>query len=166
MPDCCHNTCATSASIIGPNGLHRMVYDKEMMPEKLLTSLVLKAQENTQMYGRRPYGVGCLVMGYYNGSVALHQFMPNATAMPHHAIAIGSRSQSARTYLERHLDAIKVSGRDEGIRHGLKALLSGIEQTDAKSVCIAVVTKDGVEMLEDEKVEPFIAQVQDQMLVE
>ncbi len=35
---------------------------------------------------------------------------------------MGSRSQSARTYLERHLDEFPGSSLDELISHGLKAL--------------------------------------------
>eukprot|EP00834_Sanchytrium_tribonematis_P000705 NODE_13_length_54415_cov_0.522424.p39 type:complete len:137 gc:universal NODE_13_length_54415_cov_0.522424:6378-6788(+) len=136
------------------------------MPQKLMNTMLLKAQENTQTYGRRPYGVGCLIMGYHNDSIQLYQFMPNATAFPYHAVAIGNRSQSARTYLERNMDSIKECTKEEGITHGLKALLSGVEKIDQESVCIAVVTKNGVELLEGEKLAPYLAQVQDQMQVE
>ena len=125
--------------------------------------MLLKAQENTQRYGRRPYGVGCLMMGYHNGSVQLYQFMPNATAFPYHSIAIGNRSQSARTYLERNLDTIKKSTREEAIIHGLKSLLSGVEKIDEKSVCISIVSKDGVEILEDAALAPYLEQVKDQV---
>ncbi len=136
------------------------------MPQKLMNTMILKAQENTQKYGRRPYGVGCLMMGFYNNTVQLYQFMPNATAFPYYSIAIGNRSQSARTYLERNLDEIKTSTKEQAILHGLKALLSSVEKVDKKSVCIAVITKSGVELLEDEKLEPYLSQVQDQMEVE
>eukprot|EP00835_Amoeboradix_gromovi_P003621 NODE_247_length_12991_cov_0.678328.p7 type:complete len:137 gc:universal NODE_247_length_12991_cov_0.678328:4110-3700(-) len=136
------------------------------MPQKLMNTMLLKAQANTQRYGRRPYGVGCLMLGYHNGAVQLYQFMPNATAFPYHAIAIGNRSQSARTYLERNLDSIKKCTKEEGIIHGLRSLLSGVEKIEPKSVCIAVVSKDGVQMLEDENLEPYLNQVQDQMQTE
>ena len=136
------------------------------MPQKLMNTMLLKAQENTQRYGRRPYGVGCLIMGYHSGTVQLYQFMPNATAFPFHSIAIGNRSQSARTYLERNLDAIKKCTKEEAIVHGLKSLLSGVEKIDSKSVCIALVSKEGVEILEDAALEPYLNQVQDVMQVE
>jgi 20S proteasome alpha/beta subunit len=37
-------------------------------------------------------------------------------------MAIGSRSQSARTYLEKHLDKFMESDLEELIKHGLRAL--------------------------------------------
>ena len=37
-------------------------------------------------------------------------------------MAIGARSQSARTYLERHLDDFSDATREELIRHALRAL--------------------------------------------
>ncbi|KAK6032188.1 hypothetical protein OSTOST_01642, partial [Ostertagia ostertagi] len=38
------------------------------------------------------------------------------------ASSIGARSQSARTYLERHLDKFRTASADELIRHALLAL--------------------------------------------
>lgn len=37
-------------------------------------------------------------------------------------MAIGSRSQSARTYLEKFLDSFKTCTKQELLKHGLKAL--------------------------------------------
>lgn len=37
-------------------------------------------------------------------------------------MAIGSRSQSARTYLERNLDAFKEASLEELLKHGMRAL--------------------------------------------
>lgn len=37
-------------------------------------------------------------------------------------MAVGSRSQSARTYLEKHLDEFPNCETDELIKHGLRAL--------------------------------------------
>jgi len=37
-------------------------------------------------------------------------------------MAIGSRSQSARTYLERNLEAFKEASLEELLKHGMRAL--------------------------------------------
>ena len=37
-------------------------------------------------------------------------------------MAIGARSQSARTYLEKHLEEFKDSDLEELVKHGLRAL--------------------------------------------
>jgi 20S proteasome subunit alpha 6 len=44
------------------------------------------------------------------------------------ACAIGARSQMARTYLERNLDQITASTRDELVTHGLRALKETLSQ--------------------------------------
>ena len=43
---------------------HMYLYGTEMKAEGLVSELSKKAQVNTQRYGRRPYGVGLLVIGY------------------------------------------------------------------------------------------------------
>ncbi|CAI8032073.1 Proteasome subunit alpha type-1 [Geodia barretti] len=57
----------------------------------------------TQVYGRRPYGVGMLVAGYDDVGPHLYQTCPSSNYYDCRAMAIGSRSQSARTYLENKL---------------------------------------------------------------
>ena len=44
------------------------------------------------------------------------------------ACAIGARSQMARTYLERNLEAFAECGRKELVVHGLKALKESLSQ--------------------------------------
>lgn len=63
-----------------------------------------EAQINTQQYGRRPYGVGLLVIGYDQTGPHLFECTPTGNNFEYYAQGIGSRSQSARTYLERHFE--------------------------------------------------------------
>lgn len=44
------------------------------------------------------------------------------------ACAIGARSQMARTYLERHLEEFVECGREELVKHGLRALKESLAQ--------------------------------------
>jgi hypothetical protein len=57
---------------------------------------------NTQEYGRRPYGVGFLVIGLDHTGPHLYEFSPSGTSFEYFAVSIGARSQSAKTYLEKH----------------------------------------------------------------
>jgi len=60
-------------------------------------------------------------------------------------MAIGSRSQTSRTYLEKEFPSFAQCDKDELIKHGLKALsasLAGDSELDAKSASIAVVGID------------------------
>lgn len=70
-----------------------------------LTSSFLEAQVNTQEYGRRPYGVGFLVIGQDKSGPHLYEFSPSGNSYEYYAMSIGARSQSAKTYLEKHYES-------------------------------------------------------------
>jgi 20S proteasome alpha/beta subunit len=78
-------------------------------PTNIITALFLiniaEAQVNTQEYGRRPYGVGFLVIGQDQSGPHLYEFSPSGTSYEYYAMSIGARSQSAKTYLEKHYES-------------------------------------------------------------
>lgn len=61
-----------------------------------------KYQRNIQSGGRRPFGVGVLIAGYDKQGTHLFQTIPSGDVFDYKASAMGVRSQSARTYLEKH----------------------------------------------------------------
>lgn len=65
-------------------------------------------QRTTQSYVRRPYGVGMLVAAYDQTGPHLFQTCPSGNYYEFIAMAIGARSQSAKTYLEKHFENFKV----------------------------------------------------------
>ena len=71
---------------------------------------------------KRPYGVGLLIAGSDRDGPHLYETTPSGEFFEFRATAIGSRSQSARTYLEDHVDSFADSTVDELITHALKAL--------------------------------------------
>jgi 20S proteasome subunit alpha 6 len=102
----------------------------------------LKLQVNTQRYGRRPFGVGLLMIFNDQSGPHVIQTSPDAEVVECSAMAIGARSQSARTYLERHLDEFADADLNALIRHALLALretLPAEENLDSKNTSIAVV---------------------------
>lgn len=77
-------------------------------------------------------------------------------------MSIGCRSQSARTYLEKHLTEFQNSAEEELVMHGLSSLqetLSSEEKATAKNVSIAVVSMDGFKILNEETVSYFIEKI-------
>jgi len=82
---------------------HRLTYGRAMPIRSLVDMIGDKAQVNTQVYGKRPYGVGLLVAGVDERGPHLFEFQPSGMTEEMIAFAIGARSQMARTYLERTL---------------------------------------------------------------
>lgn len=106
----------------------RLTYGRAIPVERIVSLLGDRAQTNTQQYGKRPYGVGLLVCGVDEMGPHLFEFIPSGMTQEMLACAIGGRSQMARTYLERHLDAFPECGREELIKHALQALKESLSQ--------------------------------------
>lgn len=129
------------------------------MPLHQIASLLgEKAQTNTQVYGKRPYGVGLLVAGVDDKGTHLYEFQPSGLTLEMQAFAIGARSQMARTYLERNIEKFADCGRAELIAHGLRALKESLVQDKELTVdntSVGVVGFTRQEKTGKLKVEPF-----------
>lgn len=135
---------------------HRLTYGRAMPVRSLVDMIGEKAQINTQVYGKRPYGVGLLVAGVDERGPHLFEFQPSGMTEEMVAFAIGARSQMARTYLERNLDAFADCSREELVQHGLKALRESLVQDKELTVENLSVGLVGVETKEGKKsIEPF-----------
>lgn len=124
---------------------HKYSYGRNHPVGRLINILGLKMQVCTQRYDRRPYGVGLLVAGYDDQGPHIYQTCPSANFYDCKAMAIGARSQSARTYLEKHLNSFKDCNLSELINHGVKALagtLPNETKLNNKNLSICVVGKD------------------------
>ncbi|EDV58474.1 proteasome subunit alpha type-1 [Drosophila erecta] len=108
-------------------------YDLTYPVSRLITNLGNKMQTTTQRYDRRPYGVGLLVAGYDERGPHIYQVTPSATFFNCKANSIGSRSQSARTYLEKNLKKFPDCSKDEIICHGILAILGTVPTDEHQS---------------------------------
>jgi 20S proteasome subunit alpha 6 len=75
----------------------------------------------------------------------LFECSPSGIAYDYLANAIGARSQSARTYLEKYVDEFADASLDTLILHGLRALRDTLQQNkelDMQNTSIAIVGKD------------------------
>jgi len=106
----------------------RMLYSRPLPLSRIIGSLADRAQLNTMQYGKRPYGVGFLVAGVDNTGPHLFEFSPTGNCLEYHAMALGARSQSAKTYLERNFESFKEASKDELVKHGLYALRETLQQ--------------------------------------
>ncbi|KAJ9067866.1 Proteasome subunit alpha type-6 [Entomophthora muscae] len=139
----------------------KMLYNRPLPVSRIIQQLADKAQANTQGYSGRPYGVGFLVIGYDETGPHLFEANPAGNNFEYFAMSIGSRSQSAKTYLERHFELFSEASKDELIHHALQALHDTLPKEanlTAQNVSIAVIGPDSpLELIEDEAVEPFLA---------
>lgn len=104
---------------------YKYAYGARYPVSRLISNLGNKMQVTTQRYDRRPYGVGLLVAGYDERGPHIFQVDPSANFFNCKAMSIGSRSQSARTYLERNISSKGrdfVCTKDELICHGIQAI--------------------------------------------
>lgn len=130
---------------------YKFTYNEEMPVYKLVRQIAAKYQNCTQTYVRRPYGVGLLVIGYDDMGSHLYETSPSGTAFEYYSSAIGSRSQSARTYLgklfnENDEPEFADASLDELIKHAVYALSDCTEADKAinsENISVSVVG-DGV----------------------
>ena len=77
---------------------HKYVYGTPMQGSRLVLDLADMHQRCTQSYVRRPYGIGLLVATYDQTGPHLFTTEPSGNYYEYIAMAIGSRSQTARYF--------------------------------------------------------------------
>lgn len=138
----------------------RLVYGRPLPVSRAVHSIADKAQGNTQQYGRRPYGVGLLIIGHDNKGPHLYEFLPSGSVLEYFGTAIGARSQAARTYLERNFQEFPDATLEQLIVHGLNALrdtLAQDKELTPKNTSIAFLGADTpFKILDDDLVTPWL----------
>ncbi|KAI9214408.1 hypothetical protein DS838_000786 [Geotrichum bryndzae] len=138
----------------------KLVYNRPLAVSKAVHSIADKAQTNTQQYGRRPYGVGLIIIGHDETGPHLYEFLPSGSVLEYAGTAIGARSQAARTYLERTFEEFPEASLEELVVHGLNALrdtLAQDKELTLKNTSIAYVGKDTpFKLLDEDLVVPWL----------
>lgn len=120
----------------------RLVYSRPLPISRVVDSLADRAQFNTMDYGKRPYGVGFLIIGVDSTGPHLYEFSPTANCFEYYAMSIGARSQSAKTYLERKFEEFSNASLEDLVLHGLYALRDTLPQNkdlELDQVSVAIV---------------------------
>jgi 20S proteasome subunit alpha 6 len=87
---------------------------------------------------------------------------PSGNYYEYLAMAIGSRNQSAKTYLEKNFEQFAHLGWAELVRHGLKALKASAQETELSehNVSVGVVGKDfKFRLLTAEELRAYLAEL-------
>ena len=139
---------------------NKYVYGAPIQGGRLVLDLADMHQKCTQSYVRRPYGVGLLVASYDQTGAHLYTTEPSGNYFEYVAMALGSRSQTSRTYLEKEFQSFADAPLDELIKHALKALaasLAGDTELDATTATVGVVGEGHpYQALEGEALQPYL----------
>ncbi|CAF0806024.1 unnamed protein product [Brachionus calyciflorus] len=139
---------------------NKYAFDSPMPVSRLVALIGSKSQIPTQRYGRRPFGVGLLVAGYDDLGPHLYQTCPSANYYECKSMAIGARSQSARTYLEKHLNEFPDCSLDDAIKHALRALRDTLPneiELSTKNCSLGIVGQNTpFTIFDDEKIKPYL----------
>ncbi|KAI8004256.1 Proteasome subunit alpha type-1-B [Camellia lanceoleosa] len=134
-------------------------YDSPLPVGRLVVQLADKAQVCTQRSWKRPYGVGLLVAGLDESGAHLYYNCPSGNYFEYQAFAIGSRSQAAKTYLERRFESFVSSSRGDLLKDALFALRETLQGEKLKSsICTVSVVGVGeaFHILDNETVQSLI----------
>lgn len=143
----------------------KLHFNRPLPVEDVVNSLSEKSQVNTQVYGKRPYGVGLLVAGYDKTGPHLYECSPSGNCYDYMAMAIGSRSQSARTYFEKYYKSFQEASLEELIKHGLRALRDTVQQDKELTIhncSLGIVGKDKkFEIIEEEDLKKYLDMIEE-----
>jgi 20S proteasome subunit alpha 6 len=139
---------------------HRYVYDAPMNVGRLVTQIGDKSQQKTQNSSKRPYGVGLLVAGVDEKGPHVFETCPSGNFFEYHAMAIGGRSTSAKTYMEKHFDKFPGCSREELLQYGVEAMnkttASDTPLTVKNTQLVVIGVADGSKTLSDEELQKYI----------
>lgn len=142
---------------------HKYVYGTPIQGNRIALDLADIHQRCTQSYVGRPYGVGLLIAVTDQTGPHLYFTEPSGSYFEYVAMAIGSRSQTSKTYLEKEFENFAAASPEDLIRHALKALsvsLSGDTTLDAKSASVAIVGADQpYRVLEGDELQVYLDQI-------
>ncbi|KAL6215868.1 hypothetical protein ACLB2K_015294 [Fragaria x ananassa] len=146
---------------------YNYTYESPLPVGRLVVQLADKAQiievEHflvcTQRSWKRPYGVGLLVGGLDESGAHLYYNCPSGNYFEYQAFAIGSRSQAAKTYLERRFKSFNNAKLDELIKDALIATRETLQGEKLRSsICTVAVmgVDEAFHILDQDKVQQLI----------
>lgn len=125
---------------------HRYIYDAPMHVGRLVAQVADMSQQKTQNSSKRPYGVGLLVAGVDEKGPHLYETCPSGNFFEYHAMAIGGKSTSAKTYLEKHFESFADASPEQLVQHAVEAMnkTTGSDQSlSVKNTAVAIISPDG-----------------------
>ena len=82
---------------------HDAIYRCPIPPKLLIDKVANKYQSKTMSYGKRPFGVGLLIVCTDQNGPHVYETRPSGEYLEYFGYSIGDKSQSSRTYLENNM---------------------------------------------------------------
>ncbi len=137
-------------------------HDSHHPTERLIAKIAKKSQVKTNHPAKRPFGVGLLVGSVDETGTHLFETCPSGNYYEYFAMAIGARSQSAKTYLEKNFESFAQASWQDLIKHGLKALKASAQETELSehNVSVGVVGRDQkFRLLKADELKGYLAEI-------
>lgn len=132
--------------------------------------LVNKISEKSQLKtlrgdNKRPYGVGLLIAGYDRTGPRLFRTCPTANFYEYNCVAIGSRCQTANSFLENNLDKFPNMSKDELIKIALEAARKAEDvKVDGNNLDVIIVGKnETTKLLTVQEIDNYLKGVENKM---
>ena len=128
--------------------------------ERLVVKVAKKAQAKTCAGNKRPFGVGLLVGAIDEAGTHLFETCVSGNYYEYHAMAIGDRCQSAKTYMEKNFETFAGLSVNELIKHGVEAMRASAQEVDLTehNLSIGVMGKnEPFHILTKEETRAFVA---------
>lgn len=142
---------------------HKYVFTTPHPVGRLVTKVADKAQYYTQRQAKRPYGVGLIVIGCDSTGPHVFQADPSGNQFEYIAQGMGTRSQSAKTYLEKHFESFQDADLETMIKHALTSLKGTSHDKKpltANGVSVAYVGRDKqLTILGEDDLADYVSQV-------
>lgn len=148
------------------NAKNQIKYNDNIGCSTLSSKVAKKYHEKTYIYGKRPFGVSILMIGYDKNKPQIYELNPAGESISYQAFAIGAKSQSSKTYLEKNLGIFAKSSSDNLILNALNAIKSGYrdepEEMSEKNIEVSFLSKsNGFRLLTKEQVGEYLLKLKD-----
>jgi 20S proteasome subunit alpha 6 len=145
---------------------YNFTFNSDYPIEKLINKIGEKSQIKTQRgESKRPYGVGLLIAGYDRTGPRLFRTCPSANFYEYKCVAIGSRCQTANSFLENNLEKLSDMNKDALIKIALEATKKAEDvKINGNNIDVIIVGKDETtKLLSVDEINHYLNEIDNKM---
>ena len=159
------------------NGNHQLKFNSNISIDSLVKKVSKIFHDKTYIYGKRPFGLGILAVGYNNeNEPKIYELDPAGECIEYQCYSIGAKNQTSKTFMETNLNYFKNASLNNLILFGISAIKAGYrdekEELSENNLEVAILTKDkGYKILSKDELAHYLQELpnfrpENQMLIE